>query len=388
MAGGTAYLQGQRERSNTEAITTFATGLANYFKGKKQFENTQELSKIVEEGTYDMNTLNTFAQEHNMPVQDVITSVSKIREPMIEMEGNQFVKNLFKQFDESGGSLTSEQIKTAGEGLSPQGVMKGWQSFSGYAQTVPGWKDRIGPMKIWTDINGIMSQVEVDRKTGQEKIDDGTGFLNKPETTPISKKQELQDKLTLAGAKQASEFAWKPGQIQTTTETINGKEYEVGRYVIGRNEDNTPKLGTKIISKKKIAETETPGQKLERDKALATFKSNLSAPGDRGDALKTVASLTSQKAKFNNTTKIDLIAQELFPGKNLGDNVTPEEKKIVNKAYDEAITYYRESLSKKKVSEKKEPDMPDATTNKDRIIKDTDTGRRYKSNGTNWIEIK
>jgi len=319
MAGGTAYLQGQRERSNTEAITTFATGLANYFKGKKQFENTQELSKIVEEGTYDMNTLNTFAQEHNMPVQDVITSVSKIREPMIEMEGNQFVKNLFTQFEESGASLTGEQIKNAAEGLSPQGVMKGWQSFSGYAQTVPGWKDRIGPMDIWTDVNGVMSKISVSREEGQKKIDDGTAWATKPEATPISKKQELQNKLTLEGAK--SKGYYKIGQLETTTETINGKEYEVKRRVIGFNEDETPKLG-KIVSKEVVQEKGVNinlGDILK--KSATTDKANIQKPTWKTEVVKS--------AKNNAGDNWDLLEPN---GRKI--EIRKEADRQINEAYD------------------------------------------------------
>jgi len=34
------------------------------------------------------------------------------------------------------------------------------------------------------------------------------------------------------------------------------------------------------------------------------------------------------------------------------------------------------------------PEMPDATKNKNRIIRDTETGKRYQSNGKSWVEVK
>jgi hypothetical protein len=41
-----------------------------------------------------------------------------------------------------------------------------------------------------------------------------------------------------------------------------------------------------------------------------------------------------------------------------------------------------------KVTEKAEAKMPSPTTNKGKIIRDTDTGKRYRSDGTKWVEIK
>ncbi len=54
-------------------------------------------------------------------------------------------------------------------------------------------------------------------------------------------------------------------------------------------------------------------------------------------------------------------------------------RKLINDPY---------GLLEPESTETTSPSMPSASQHKDRIIKDTVTGKRYKSNGSEWVEIK
>lgn len=105
-----------------------------------------------------------------------------------------------------------------------------------------------------------------------------------------------------------------------------------------------------------------------------------------GQALEKIATAQRAKATFDRTKMMDVAMAQLFPEFKplVGKKLSPKQVATVNKSYDRLINY----LEKFTPTDSELPSgMPDPAVNKDRVIKDTETGKRYKSDGVTWSEF-
>lgn len=116
-------------------------------------------------------------------------------------------------------------------------------------------------------------------------------------------------------------------------------------------------------------------------------------------AIDKVSDITTKIANFDkDSTMTDVLAAIMatsdpkiaakFAAKK-GQELNPTEKTEAKQALNAALNWYKQYLPKNYGTQQNVMnEMPDPVANSGRIIKDTQTGKRYKSNGTTWVEIQ